>query len=232
MQVVYMGMKFQTAEMRDRVRQTEKKGKPIQECITELTTSMGDWCFSSQNLLRRFRTAYHGIKRDLHLSISFHSPPAKGGLMSINSPIILGCTYSSAECIPTVILQPPVGRKQEVSRAGAERHCQFTSITNLANISCITSAGGQGGASEVSGTSSTRWWVSHLYLQPGPPPQTPGSCIHPLTPYFHLVVSSKSAPLIVFSIIVNDNSSFPDVPSFQDKDLADILKSAPHTIYQ
>lgn len=36
MQVVYMGIKFQRAEMRDRVRETEKKGKPIQGCITEL----------------------------------------------------------------------------------------------------------------------------------------------------------------------------------------------------
>lgn len=82
---------------------------------------MGDWGLAPQNLLRRFRTDY---QEDPHLSISFHSPLVKGGAIRINFPVILGCTYGSAEWVPTIVPQPPLGRKQEIHKAGRGTHCK------------------------------------------------------------------------------------------------------------
>lgn len=122
MQTVDMRMKFQRAEMREaQGKKTEKKGKPVRGCIIELTTTTGDWYLASQSLLRRFRTDYQG---DPHLSISFHSPLGKGSPMSINSPIILGCTYGRAKWVPPIVLQLPLGKKQEIHKAGRGTHCK------------------------------------------------------------------------------------------------------------
>lgn len=131
--------------MRNREREAQKKGKPVEECITELTTTRKTDVFLHRTFEGDSEMSIMGYKGS-----AFISPLVKCGRMSINSPIILGLHMEVLSEFPTGVLQPPLFRKQEVHIAGrGEALSQFVCIANLASINCITSAGGRGGAQRI-----------------------------------------------------------------------------------
>lgn len=103
--------------MRKREREAQKKGKPVEECITELTTTRKTDVFLHRTFEGDSELSIMGYKGS-----AFISPLVKCGCMSINSPIILGLHMEVLSEFPTGVLQPLLFRKQEVHIAGRGRH--------------------------------------------------------------------------------------------------------------
>lgn len=161
------------------------------------------------------------------LSISSHSPSVAGGPMRINPPrfwVVHGAVLSEF---------PPSSYShlgQQVHGAG--RGATVTvHIENAANLSCIVSAGERSGAKGTESSAPVSYIIYTLmaltHLQAGPrfnsrPTYPPDYSLFPLG--FRL----KTCSCHRLPILVNSNSIFPDVPSFQAK----TLESAPRTIPQ
>lgn len=123
--------------------------------------------------------------------------------------------------VPPLTYRPPWAGSKKFTEQAEVSHLQLVPIEDLANISCIVSAGERSGTQGIESSalnlsleclSAIPLWLWHLPLQTGPSPLILDSHTHLITPYFHLVFSSKPAVPILVSTTPSFQMFLPSKP--------------------